>query len=182
MKAWMRIASPTATATVITSSTRDATGDFFFFREADIRWGLEEANAIRGPVSEERLADQPRLGNRSPVAAVERVRAIVAHHVVVTPRYGDAGTEVALALATAGDGERARLAVSVAVDEPVADREHVSGQPDHPLDVGLRGLVGLGHLARGGAVLTVAVLPLVGVGTRLRRRGMKDIDVADVRR
>src|SRR6202012_5880309 len=97
MSAWMRIARPTATATVSTSSTSEATGDFFFLRDADIRRGLEEANAIGRPVGEERLADQPFLGHRAPVAAVERVRAIVAHHVVVAHRYRDAGTEVALA-------------------------------------------------------------------------------------
>src|SRR6202020_3588782 len=97
----MRIASPTATATVSTSSMREASGDFFFLRDADIRWGLEEANAIGRPVGEERLADQPFLGHRAPVAAVERVRAIVAHHVVVALRYRDSFTKGALAGALA---------------------------------------------------------------------------------
>src|SRR6185312_2938459 len=147
MKAWMRIARPTATATVTTSSKREARGDFFFFpRDTDIRCGLEEANPIGGPVREERLADQPRLGHRAPVATVKRVRAIVAHHVVVTLRYGDAGTEVALACAVAGDRERARLLVPVAVDVAVADLQAVAGKPHHALDVGLRGLVRLGDI------------------------------------
>src|SRR6185437_13143309 len=147
MKAWMRIARPTATATVTTSSKREARGDFFFFpRDTDIRCGLEEANPIGGPVREERLADQPRLGHRAPVATVKRVRAIVAHHVVVTLRYGDAGTEVALAGAVTGDGVRAHLEMSVAVDVAVTDHEPITGKAHHPLDVRLRGLMGLGDV------------------------------------
>src|SRR6185437_8294965 len=122
MNAWMRIASPTATAIVTTSSAREATGDFFFLpRDTDMRRDLEEADAIGGPVGEECLADQPTLGDGAPVAAVERVRTIVAHHVVVAPRYGDGGTEVAFAGAVAGDGEGAGLRAPVAVDAAIAD-------------------------------------------------------------
>src|SRR5947209_9725632 len=102
----MRMASPTATAIVTISSTSELRGDFFFLRDTDIWAELEEADPIGGPVGEECLADQPPPGNRSPVAAVERVGAIVAHHVVIALGDGDRGTEVALADVPAGQRER----------------------------------------------------------------------------
>src|SRR5665213_3278099 len=61
----------------------------------------EDADSIRGPVGGNGLPDDP-AGNRSPIAAVVGVAAIVAHHEPVAGRDPDRRGEVALRAQAAG--------------------------------------------------------------------------------
>src|ERR1700731_3336879 len=97
MNAWISSASATAMATVMTSSISDFIADPDPSRSSSAYLLLQEADSIRRPVREERLADDPGSRNRPPEATVLRVGAVVAHHVVVAPGNGDGLGEVARA-------------------------------------------------------------------------------------
>src|SRR6478609_582612 len=105
MNAWISSASPTATATVTTSSISDLTVDFgaLVLESRGIRCSLEEAQPARRPVRHECPADDPALGHRPPVPAVFGVWPIVPHHVVLAAGNRDRAGKVAGAAAAAGD-------------------------------------------------------------------------------
>src|ERR1700677_676424 len=108
MNAWIRNARPTATATVTISSITEYSGDFCFL---DVRDAISEslllllqgADAVGWPVGEERVADHPRAGHRPPESTVERVGAVVAHHVVVALGHRERLRKPAFATAAARD-------------------------------------------------------------------------------
>src|SRR5947209_13382225 len=84
----MRMASPTAIATVRTSSTIERTPDLALaLRRTPTP--SESPSPVGRPVGEERLTDDPAPLHRPPEAAVLRIRPVVAHHVVVPPRDDD---------------------------------------------------------------------------------------------
>src|SRR5947209_4995081 len=171
--AWISSASATAIATVRTSSISP-----FIAR----RPRLQDPDPVRWPVREHRLADDPLPRDRAPVAAVLRVRAVVAHHVVGPAGDGDRLGERARAGTRAGDGVGILLGHAVADDLPVADRQAIAGQPHHALDERRRRGPGGDGVARAGLILADAVLPLVGIGApRVVVGGMEDHDVADLR-
>src|SRR5436190_23726744 len=113
MNAWIRSARPTAIAIVTASSISDFIADFFFCLDTPIE--LQEAEPVGRPVREERLADDPRLGDGAPEAAVVRCAPVVAHHVVVALRDGDRARE-----GTRASGA-ARIGVAVLLAHPIAD-------------------------------------------------------------
>src|SRR5579884_607284 len=80
---------------------------------------LKNADSVRRPVREERLADDPLLGNWAPVAAVLRVGSVVSHHEVVAAWDRDRTREVAIAVAPARDDVRVLLGHAVADHMPV---------------------------------------------------------------
>src|SRR5947209_13689042 len=102
MKAWIRSASPTAIATVATSSTIDFRGELpDLRREGDM--ALEEAEAVWRPVGEESDSDDPLVRKWPPVSTVLGVGPVVAHHVIVAARNLDRCREVAGPVAGARD-------------------------------------------------------------------------------
>src|SRR5215831_13633156 len=99
MNAWIRSASPTAIATVSTSSTTDFTADLGAFvveRAIEIRC-LEETEPAGWPIGQKCTADDPLPRDRAPVPAVLGIRTIVPHHVVIAGGDGDRGRHVARA-------------------------------------------------------------------------------------
>src|SRR3954471_24131177 len=56
---------------------------------------LEGADSARGPVGEEGLADDPLLGDGSPVAAIVALPTVVAHHKKVPRRNLDGFLQIA---------------------------------------------------------------------------------------
>src|SRR5579875_4047956 len=162
MNAWLRIAGPTATPIVTTSTTSEPSAERLCFGGAAI--ASERPDPAGRPVGEERLADQPRARHRPPVAAVERVAAVVPHHVVVAGRHGDRLPEVALGRVAARLGAPAPLRPAVSDHLPVDDGDPVTGQPHDALDVGLRGLAPAGHVARGSLRFAERVYALLRVG------------------
>src|SRR5436305_10958501 len=86
----------------------------------------EESDSVRRPVREERLADDPRLRDRPPEAAVLRIGTIVAHHEVVAMRNRDRGGKVARAASIARNG------VGVLLLHPVADQVPAPHRPTVP--------------------------------------------------
>src|SRR5436305_14626496 len=98
----------------------------------------EESDSVRRPVGEERLADDPRLRDRPPEAAVLGVGAIVAHHEVVAARNRDRGGEVARAAAIARNGVGVLLRHTVAGHVTAVDRPTVPGTADPAPDASPR--------------------------------------------
>src|SRR5579862_1486727 len=100
MNAWISSASATATATVITSSISPFTPDLPARRApvlapaGTVAPALKQPDPIGWPVGEERLADDPRPRHGTPESAVLRIRAVVAHHVVLPTRNRDRLGEV----------------------------------------------------------------------------------------
>src|ERR1700735_4888157 len=118
--AWIRNARPTATATVTISSITEYSGDFCFLDvrdaiSASLRPVLGGADPVGRPIGEECVADHPRMGHRPPESAVERVGAIVAHHVVIALWHGERLRKPALAAAGARDRVAVRFAYAVAI-------------------------------------------------------------------
>src|SRR3954453_23699196 len=62
---------------------------------------LEGADSVRRPVGEERVADDPLLGDGSPVAAIVAFPTVVAHHKKVTRRNLDGFSQIAEFVASA---------------------------------------------------------------------------------
>src|SRR5438270_8463410 len=133
MKAWMRSASPTAIATVATNSTIDFSGDLPDLRREGAM-SLEEAQPVRRPVGEESHADDPSVRKWPPVSTVLRIRAVVAHHVVVAARNLDRRREVARPVADAGDDVRVFLPDAVSDHVAVANRQPIPREPHDALD------------------------------------------------
>src|SRR5205085_1652132 len=136
MKACIRRASPTAMATVRTSSTTDFMADFEpLVRELAISGDPSQESQTAGrPVGEERLADDPRPRDRAPEPAVLRIGTVVAHHVVVTLRDRDRAREVARSVAVARQGIPVFLPDTVADHVAGDDPDVVAWIADHPLD------------------------------------------------
>src|ERR1700722_5684797 len=119
--AWIRNARPTATATVTISSITEYSGDFCFLDvrdaiSASLRPVLEGSDPVGWPIGEERVADHPRTGHRPPETAVERVGAVVAHHVVVALGHRERLRKPAFATAVARDRVAVVLTYAVAID------------------------------------------------------------------
>src|SRR5947209_3627218 len=153
MNAWIRSASATAAATVMTSSispfmpdpaapdaSRRSTWPLARRRST---WplarrrstgSLQEPDPVGWPVGQKRLADDPRARHRPPEAAVLGVRPVVATHVVVAAVNGDRLREVAGRVAGAAHDVAVGLPPSVADHLSVPNRQAVAGQADHPLD------------------------------------------------
>src|SRR3954454_12936853 len=111
-------------------------------RDAALCVVLQQADALRRPVRGKGVADDPVARDGAPEAAVVRRAAVVAHHEVVVLRDRDRRREVALRAAATGSDERLRLALAIADDVPVLDRERVAWAGDDALDevhVGLPG-------------------------------------------
>src|SRR4051812_33008226 len=136
---------------------------------------LERADALRRPVGEEGMTDDPLLGDRPPVAAIVALPTVVAHHKKVARRNRDGLRQIAQVVASRAlvdVGLVQRLAVDVRV--VVADVELVARKADHALDeVAVGALVG--RLRAGVAVLGLARdAALVRIGARRR---LEDDDV-----
>src|SRR5581483_6450271 len=164
MNAWMSSARATATATVTTSSISPFTPAL----QARARTrppvaALEESDPVGRPVGQERLADDPGSRYRPPEATVLRIGTVVAHHVVVPAGDGDRLREVARRIAVALNDVGVGLALAVAEDVSVADREMIAGNSDDTLDERLRRGLLPGHLASRRPVLPALVLALVGI-------------------
>src|SRR5205085_2989740 len=82
---------------------------------------LEEADAVRRPVREERDADDPFVWDRAPEAAVVRGTTVVPHHEVVAGRNNDRLPEIAGAVAGTGGDIRVLLTHAVANHVSVHD-------------------------------------------------------------
>src|SRR3954452_25031738 len=103
-------------------------------RRRPLRKALERADAVRRPVREEGLPDDPSLGDRSPVAAIVAFPTVVPHHKKVPRRNGDLTGLVADG--TARIRANVRLVQLLAVDIGAApdDLEPVAREPDYALD------------------------------------------------
>src|SRR4051794_35893775 len=95
-------------------------------------YGLHPADALRRPVGDDGLADDPLAGHRAPEARVVGVAAVVAHQEVRALRDGDR-LEVALGARAAG-GERLARLLAVADHVTVDDRDLVPGHAHDALD------------------------------------------------
>src|SRR4051794_32722749 len=105
---------------------------------------LEGADSARRPVGEERVADDPLLGDGSPVAAIVALPTVVAHHKKVARRNLDGFRQIAEFVAARALVQVLLLdLLAVHVGAVVPDRDRVAGEADHPLDeVVLRALGG----------------------------------------
>src|SRR3954468_12596505 len=102
---------------------------------------LKGADPLWGPVGRERAPDDPRNGNRAPVAAVVALAAIVAHHEDVAARHADRLRETARAAAPASFCERLARALAIAHGVSADDRDRLATHGHHTLDERLRILV-----------------------------------------
>src|SRR5262245_18750136 len=118
---------------------------------------LAKADPLRRPVDRENRPDQVAARHRSPLAAVARLGAVVAHHEVRPLR--DVPTAVRLRIALVLGHVRLVEGLAVDADSPSALGDRVSGQADDPLD---EGAAGAAFLER-------------------ERRGVEDDDVATMR-
>src|SRR5205085_8076242 len=94
---------------------------------------LEKADPVRGPVGEECLPDDPRLGYGSPEPAVLGVWPIVPHHVEVTTRDGDRAGKIARSRSVARGDVRVLFPHAVAHHVSVDDRDPVAADAHHAL-------------------------------------------------
>src|SRR5215213_3529401 len=106
---------------------------------------LAKADPLRRPINRENGPDEVVPGNRAPLAAVTRLRAVVAHHEIAPLRNLPAvGPLVALARG------HVRLVQPLSVDEddavPLLDG--IAWEPDDPLDKGSSRAAGLEGLLR----------------------------------
>src|SRR4029077_18090549 len=95
---------------------------------------LEEPDAVGGPVSGERFADDPRGGDRSPEPAVVGFATVVPHHEPVTGWNLDRDREVALRAAFALADIGVFLRFAVASDVTFVNRDDVTGASHDALD------------------------------------------------
>src|SRR4051812_41335451 len=124
------------------------------------RFGLEDPDALDGPVREEGLSDEPVFGHGSPEPAVVTRPTIVAHHKKVARRNFDRPREVAAAGCARVDVV-GMLLLPVHDRVAVSDGDRVSGKGDDPLDEVHVGF--LLHRARADLVLTMAGPALVAL-------------------
>src|SRR5580704_1231874 len=109
---------------------------------------LEESDAVRRPVREERSADDPFARDWAPITTVLRIRAVVPHHEVVAGRNLDRFPEIARRNSAAGHGVGVLLLHAVADHMPIDNSDGVAGEADHALDERLARLLRSRRIAR----------------------------------